>query len=322
MVNLENYKIAGEIHKHTQNWIKSNIKVGMKLLNICNSIENNIRNEYKKLYIEKQVNDCIAFPTGICINNIAAHYTPDINDNKVLKKDDVCKIDFGVHINGCIIDSAFTIDFSENYENLLLASKDAVEKVIDNLGVGVRFRELSDISKEIVESYEIEKNGILERVKCIENITGHDILPWKIHGEKMFYSVPQLNDNQKVEEDDVLAIEIYTTTGNSQCIMNQDTKTYSHYMLNDKSKTKKTFTPETTKLLNNIYRNFRTLPFCPRYMYNVNNILDNSKSYRELFVNGYLNIYPVLYDVDYNCRIAQFEETVYIGEKSNIVLSK
>ena len=138
----------------------------------------------------------------------------------------------------------------------------------------------------------------------------------------MFYSVPQLNDNQIVEEDDVLAIEIYTTTGNSQCIMNQDIKTYSHFMLKDKFTTKKSFTPETTKLLNNIYGNFRNLPFCPRYMYNVNNILDNSRSYRELFLNGYLNIYPVLYDVDSDCKIAQFEETVYIGEKSNRLLSK
>jgi len=30
----------------------------------------------------------------------------------------VCKIDFGVHYNGCIIDSAFTINFDEKYTKI------------------------------------------------------------------------------------------------------------------------------------------------------------------------------------------------------------
>ena len=42
----------------------------------------------------------LAFPTGCSLNHCAAHYTPNAGDPTVLSYDDVCKIDFGTHING------------------------------------------------------------------------------------------------------------------------------------------------------------------------------------------------------------------------------
>ena len=42
----------------------------------------------------------MAFPTGCSLNHCAAHYTPNAGDKTVLQYDDVCKIDFGTHING------------------------------------------------------------------------------------------------------------------------------------------------------------------------------------------------------------------------------
>lgn len=52
-----------------------------------------------------------AFPTGCSLNNVAAHYTPNYGDETVLTTKDVCKIDFGVHVKGYLIDSAFTVAF-------------------------------------------------------------------------------------------------------------------------------------------------------------------------------------------------------------------
>ena len=37
--------------------------------------------------------------------------------------DDVCKIDFGTHVNGRIIDSAFTVSFNPKYDRLKEAVK-------------------------------------------------------------------------------------------------------------------------------------------------------------------------------------------------------
>ena len=54
----------------------------------------------RKLIKENGLNAGLAFPTGCSLNNCAAHYTPNAGDPTVLQYDDVCKIDFGTHING------------------------------------------------------------------------------------------------------------------------------------------------------------------------------------------------------------------------------
>ena len=50
----------------------------------------------------------------------------------VLQKGDVMKVDFGVHVNGRILDSAFTMNFEPTWDRLLEAVKDAT-----NTGVRV-----------------------------------------------------------------------------------------------------------------------------------------------------------------------------------------
>lgn len=54
----------------------------------------------RKLIKENKLNAGLAFPTGCSLNHCAAHYTPNAGDTTVLQYDDVCKIDFGTHING------------------------------------------------------------------------------------------------------------------------------------------------------------------------------------------------------------------------------
>lgn len=57
----------------------------------------------------------------------------------VLQKGDVMKVDFGVHVKGRIVDSAFTLNFEPTYDSLLEAVKDAT-----NAGIRVcRFVYLS-----------------------------------------------------------------------------------------------------------------------------------------------------------------------------------
>ena len=54
----------------------------------------------RKLINENGLKAGLAFPTGCSLNHCAAHYTPNAGDSTVLQYDDVCKIDFGTHING------------------------------------------------------------------------------------------------------------------------------------------------------------------------------------------------------------------------------
>ena len=65
---------------------------------------------------------------------MAAHYTPNAGDKTVLQYSDVMKIDFGVHVNGRIIDSAFTWAADPRYANLLDAVRDATNTGIRTAG--------------------------------------------------------------------------------------------------------------------------------------------------------------------------------------------
>lgn len=101
----------------------------------------------------------IGFPTGLSCNEVAAHYTPNAGDKKgwtteqrscltpVLQRGDVMKVDFGVHVNGRIVDSAFTMNFEPTWDRLLDAVRDATETGIKVSIEGVRrvsrFRKLA-----------------------------------------------------------------------------------------------------------------------------------------------------------------------------------
>jgi methionyl aminopeptidase len=63
-----------------------------------------------------------------------------------------------------------------------------------------------------MESYEVEINGRTFPVKAVRNITGHNIDQYRIHAGK---SVPFVkhDDNTKMEEGEIFAIETFGTTG-------------------------------------------------------------------------------------------------------------
>jgi methionyl aminopeptidase len=110
----------------------------MKMVDICNEIENMNR----KLIEANKIEAGIAFPTGCSINHVAAHYTPNPGDDRVLGKDDVMKIDFGTQVRGLLVDCAFTVSFNPVYDNLLLAVKEATNTGIREAGIDARLNEI------------------------------------------------------------------------------------------------------------------------------------------------------------------------------------
>jgi methionyl aminopeptidase len=134
---LADYRQAAEIHRQVRQFAqKELIKPGASLLSIAEGIEDGVRALCGHPGLE--VGDCLkagmGFPTGLCLNNVAAHWTPNPGGkDAVLDESDVLKVDFGVHVNGRIVDSAFTVAFNHKYDNLLAAVKAAT-----NTGVMVR----------------------------------------------------------------------------------------------------------------------------------------------------------------------------------------
>ncbi|KAK1089942.1 Methionine aminopeptidase 2, partial [Friedmanniomyces endolithicus] len=133
----------------------------MTLTEIAELIEDGTRHLTGHMGLEEGDNILggVAFPTGLSLNHCAAHYTPNAGNKVVLKREDVMKVDFGVHVNGRIVDSAFTVAFDPQYDNLLAAVKDATDTGIRAAGIDARMGEIGGAIQEAMESYEVTIEG-------------------------------------------------------------------------------------------------------------------------------------------------------------------
>lgn len=132
---LNDYRKAAEVHRQIRQYAQTIAKPGISMSQLAQEIEDGIRalTDHQGLETGDALKAGLGFPTGLCLNNIAAHWTPNSGAKEViLQYDDVLKVDFGVHVNGRIVDSAFTLAFNPVYDNLLTAVKAAT-----NIGLRV-----------------------------------------------------------------------------------------------------------------------------------------------------------------------------------------
>ena len=108
------------------------------------------------------------------------------------------KIDFGTHIEGHLIDSAFTVAFNPKFENLLKASQDATNAGIKEAGIDVRLGDVGAAIQEALESYEVEIDGKIYPVLSVRNLCGHSIDQYKIHAAN---AVPCVKNDDDEDSD-------------------------------------------------------------------------------------------------------------------------
>ena len=156
------------------------------------------------------LNAGLVFPFGVSKNFIVAHFAPVPGDQMTLEEEDVFSIDFGVHRNGRIVDSAFSMAFNPIYDPLLEVVKEATEVGIKTAGIDVlgRFRKnntqysnielydlktskVNEVGEAIHEVYD-SKGDILFggekiKIKPVRNLGGHNIEQYEIHAKKGFY---------------------------------------------------------------------------------------------------------------------------------------
>ena len=70
------------------------------------------------------------------------------------------KIDFGTQIDGRIVDCAWTVAFDPKFDPLLQAVKEATNAGIAAAGIDVTMSEIGEQIQEVMESHEIELNGM------------------------------------------------------------------------------------------------------------------------------------------------------------------
>ena len=141
---LDDYRKAAEVHRQVRRWTQDVVRPGQSLTDIAVGIEDGVRAllDNSGLAPGDGLVSGLGFPTGLSLNNCVAHYTPNPGQkDTILSSTDVMKVDFGVHINGWIVDSAFTMSFDPTYDNLLAAVKDATNtgiKVCELIHVWIR----------------------------------------------------------------------------------------------------------------------------------------------------------------------------------------
>ncbi|CAF1568949.1 unnamed protein product [Rotaria sp. Silwood1] len=315
MAQIEIYRElrqAAECHRQTRKWVMSWIEPGMKMIDICERLEDMNR----KLIKEKGLDAGLAFPTGCSLNHCAAHYTPNNGDNTILQHDDVCKIDFGTHINGRIIDCAWTLAFNPKYDELLKAVREATNTGIQTAGIDVRLCDIGEAIQEVMESHELELDGKLYPIKSIRNLQGHLIGQYHIHAGK---SVPIVKGGEgtRMEEGEIYAIETFGSTGKG--VVHDDMEV-SHYMKNFDAEQASVRNTKAKQLYNTITKNFGTLAFCRRWL----DRLGESKyllSLKSLVDAEVVNPYPPLCDIK-GCYTAQFEHTIILRPTCKEVVSR
>jgi methionyl aminopeptidase len=258
----------------------------MKIMDICNEIEATNR----RLIEASGLDAGIAFPTGASLNHCAAHWTPNIGDETVLKYDDVMKIDYGSHVRGLMTDCAFTVAFNPEYSNLVLAVKEATNTGIKEAGIDARLGEIGAAIQETMESYECEIKGKTFPIKCVDNLCGHSIGRYNIHAGK---SVPivKTGEQTKMEEGEQYAIETFGSTGKGHVIDDEDC---SHYMKVFDAPKVPLRNANARKLLSIINKEYGTLAFCRKWL--EEHYPNHGFALKNLVEAGLINAYPPLSD--------------------------
>ncbi|WP_157143737.1 type I methionyl aminopeptidase [Brachyspira pilosicoli] len=163
------------------------------------------------------------FSTSISIGNEIAHGRP--TNKKILVQGDIICIDIGVKYNGYYADCARTMVVKGNQLSstnkkaykLIKACKESLEHAIYKLRPNIL---LSTYGKEV------EKKVNEYGYSIIKSLTGHGV-GYEYHEAPYIYNFYHPNNDVKLEENMVLALELMITEGSDKYIIENDGWTIS-----------------------------------------------------------------------------------------------
>ena len=284
-------KIAGEVRENVRNtdW------TGKTVYEICEHVESEIIKRGAKC----------AFPVNTSINEVAAHYTAEPNDPLTINDDDLVKIDLGAQINGYIADTAVTVCYNPEFDNLVQAAELSLSNAMSMIKVGVKS---SDVGRTIEKT--IKQMGFLP----IANLSGHSLDQYTIHAGK---SVPNIwsigsftfNENQ------AFACEPFVTTGDGLGFVHEG-KIKNIFALSSRKKTKD---KEADNMLDYIWQNFNLLPFALRWLTNEWEEKEARNLLEVLVKKKAVHAYPVLVEGN-GQRVTQAEHT-FIPNETGVTIT-
>ena len=286
---LDKLKKAGKIAANALRIGMDMVSENVKLFDVAQEVESYIRNNGARP----------AFPCNLSINEVAAHYTPCVNDRSRFEIGDVVKVDVGAHIDGWVGDTAGTVEVgTRSFKKMIESSVKARDTVMEFIAAGVP---VNEIGRAVDAS--IRQDGF----KPIENLTGHEIKRFNLHSG---LSIPNVNDNNKtqIKQGMIIAVEPFATNGHG---MIKPAKPGNIYKI---ATERPIADPQLKEFYDMIAKEFTTFPFCERW-------IDHPKSgamLNKLTRHGLITVYAQLVEMKRGC-VTQSEHTVYADEKSTLI---
>jgi len=293
---LEAFRSAGKIAAKIREESRALIMVDASMLDIAETIEQMIAEEGAKP----------AFPVNISVNEIAAHYTPEIGAEGLLGENDLVKIDLGIDIDGALSDTAYTMDLGEKNTSLVKASQDALEAAIGAIKPGISVGEIGGV---------IEDTIVAQGFRPISNLTGHMIKSNALHAG---IEIPNVRNNTpyKFKPGDIFAVEPFATDGEGYVEDMNQVEIFSVYQPGSVRMR------QSRKIIEFVLENYGMLPFAERWLRKeFKSRLLVSAAIKELLEHHVLRGYPVLREVKKG-MISQAEHTILITDDGCEVLTK
>ncbi len=293
---MEEYIRAGKIAAEVREYARKRYHVGRTLLEICEELERKIREKGGEP----------AFPCNVSLNDIAAHYTAEPDDQTIVRENDILKIDIGVHINGYIADTAVTVCYNPEYEMLVNATEIALQEAIKIVKVGVNVSEIGRVIEDTARHFNF---------KPIYNLSGHSLAQYTIHAGK---TIPNIRTYTgfSLLGNEAYAIEPFFTTKDGNGMVTNGRVKNIFSLINRKS----TGDKDADIIKDEIWNRFKTLPFAARWLLDKYDIKYINKALDILIKKKSINAYPVLIESNHR-YVAQAEHTVIPRENSALIVT-
>jgi methionyl aminopeptidase len=292
----EEYRTSGKIVRDIKPLVQSAVKPGGTFLEVCDFVKREVESR----------GGALAFPTGIGVNEVTAHYAPQDGDESVFKEEDLVKVDFGVHVDGYVTDTSVSVTFNPAFNLLLEATQRALDVAIATARHEPRTGEIGR---------EIHREAARFGFKTIENLTGHTVDRYTVHAGK---SIPNLfmPGMQSLKPGDVFAIEPFLTVGSA-----------AGYVVDAPSQTifsivarRRTGVSELDAFADHVWAERKTLPFTPRWYSAEFGRVKLPGIINKLIAKRVLRGYPTLVEAS-GKPVAQFEHTMSLDENGLVVLT-
>lgn len=283
---LEKTREAGRIAARCREWARSEVRPGVSLRHVLETIEAMIH----------EAGGAPAFPAQTSRNEVAAHYCSSLDDDTVYAEGDLVKVDLGVHVDGWIADTACTVDLSSDgrWKSLVQASADALAAAIATVADGVP---VGDVGAAVERT--ITRAGF----EPVRNLTGHGLDRWKVHVSPQVPNYAERGGG-RFKAGSVVAIEPFACNGKGFI---REAGKAEVFMLVRPPRSGKGIDKDVLKAI----VAWRGLPIARRYFRQFDRALVD-ETLTKLARQGSLVRYPPLVEQD-GVMVAQTEHTLFLG---------